>query len=310
MSSLNLAKAKKNNAIFANVTKPAWKTRFYQVAEKLGIYHQTPTADAFAQAVYQWQLSQPGMTADGILGPKSWAKLEPRTRYSINFGAPTPDWISEMPPGWKPDAPATPPAPAKNGVTDYLDEEIAKDPSYATTLVNSGVFTSSFGLGKLNQLGKLGKFAAGAIVQPLVWAVQGNTGDAGDKFLYAMGLVPLLTVPAGLVGIWKGLMDDDVLDKLAQITKGEPPELAKFIFPAATYSWKAYGPLLAKKIAADGGVAWQHPNGLWVFLKFERHGKTILSCDYRPKIAKTIVGPELPLRITGTKFNWRYHKGI
>lgn len=310
MGSLDLAKARKNNAIYANTTKPAWKTRFYQVAEQLGIYNQTPTADAFSQAVYQWQLGQVGMTADGILGPKSWAKLEPRTRYSIDFGASTPDWISEMPAGWKPQVPAAPPAPVKNGVTDFIDEEIAKDPNYATTLINSGVFAASFGLGKLERLGKLGKFAAGAIVQPLVWFVQGNTGDAGDKVLYALGLVPILTVPAGLVGIWKGRMDDDVLDKLAQVIKDEPPELAKFIFPAATYAWTAQGPILAQKIAADGGVAWQHPNGLWVFIKFERHGKMILPCDYRPNVAKTVLGPILPLRITGTKFVWRYHKGL
>lgn len=307
MSSLNLAKARKNNAIFAKSTKPPWKDRFYQVAEQLGIYHQTPTADAFSEAVFKWQKSQPGISADGILGPKSWAKLEPKTRYSINFDADLPVWISEMPPGWKPDVPPPPVVPAKNGITDLLDAKIEADPSYATTLINSGVFAASFKLGKLKNAAKLTKFAASSIVQPLVWAIQGNTGDAGDKFLYAAGLVPLLTVPAGIVGIWKGRMDDDVLDKLAQVTKDEPPELAKFIFPAATYSWTAQGPILAQKIAADGGVAWQHPNGLWVFIKFEREGKMILPVDYRPKKAKDVAGPQLPLQIIGTKFVWRYH---
>lgn len=305
MSYLNITKAKKNNAIYANITKPAWKERFYQTVEQLGIYNQTPTAEAFAQAVYQWQLSQPGMSADGILGPKSWAKLEPRTRYSIDWGEPAPDW-TKMPPGEKPDVPA---APQKNGVTDYLDQQIEMNPSYKTTLINSGVFVSSWRLGKLSQLGKLGGFAAGAVVQPLVWYMQGNTGDAGDKVLYALGLIPPLTVAAGLVGIWKGRMDDDVLDKLAEVTADEPPELAKFIFPAATYGWTGQGPILAQKIAQDGGVAWQHPNGLWVFLKFERNGKIIHSCDYVPKNAAKIWGPELPLRWLGTGFSWRSHKG-
>ena len=305
MSYLNMVKAKKNNAIYANVTKPAWKDRFYQIAEQFGIYNQTPTAEAFAQAVYQWQLNQPGTTADGILGPKSWAKLEPKTRYSIDFGLPAPDW-TEMPAGGQPEIPA---ASQKNGVTDYLDEQIKNDPSYQTTLINSGVFVSSWRLGKLSRLGRLGKFAAGAVVQPLVWAIQGNTGDAGDKVLYALGLIPLLTVPAGLVGIWKGRMDDDVIDKLAEVTADEPPELAKFIFPTATYGWTGQGPILAQKIAQDGGVAWQHPNGLWVFIKLERDGKIIHCCDYVPKNAEKILGPELPLRWMGSGFSWRSYKG-
>ncbi len=301
---LNMVKAKKNNAIYASVTKPPWKERFYQVSEQLGFYYQTPTAEAFAQAVYQWQLSQPGTTADGILGPNSWSKLEPKTRYSIDFGEPAPDW-TEMPHGWQPDVPD---APEKNGITDDIDEKMANDPSYKTLLINSGVLVASDKLGKLKSLGKLKGSIAGALVQPLVWAIQGNTGDAGDKFLYAFGLIPAVTVAAGAVGIWKGILDDDVLDKLAEVKASEPPELSNFIFPTATYNWetKSY----PEKIAAKGGVAWQHPNGLWVFLRFERFGKIILCPDYLPKNAKQIIGPELPLKWTKWGgFTWRYLKG-
>ncbi len=305
MAILNIAKAKKNNSIYASLTKPPWKERFYQVAEQLGIFYQTPNAEAFAQAVYQWQSTQAGLLADGILGPKSWAQLEPRTRYSIGFDEPVPDW-TKMPPGWKPDVPDT---PEKNGITDHLDEMIENDPSFKTTLINSGVFVASYGLGKLKALGKLGGFAAGAVVQPLVWAFQGNTGDAGDKLLYGLGLFPPLTVAAGIAGIWKGRMDDDVLDKLAEVTASEPSHLSKAIYPAATYGWTAQGPILAQKIASNGGVAWQHPNGLWVFIKLEQGGKEILMCDYEPRNAAKILGPELPLRWMGSGFSWRSYKG-
>ena len=58
MSYLNLQQATRNNPIYAWTTKPAWKERFYQVTNELGIFYQTPSPEAFAQAVYQWQNKQ------------------------------------------------------------------------------------------------------------------------------------------------------------------------------------------------------------------------------------------------------------
>jgi hypothetical protein len=306
MASFDLAKAIKNNTIYANTTKPPWRDRFYQVAEQLGLRHQTPTAAALAEAIYNWQLKQPGMTADGMLGPNGWKILEPKTRYSIDLGEP-PAWITEMPPGWTPTT-AQDKGPEKNGITDFIDQRIAENPKYETTLVNTGVFVGSLTLGKLNALGKLGKFLAGAVIQPLVWAYQGNTGDDWDKILYGLGLIPPLTVAAGIVGVWKGRMDDDILKKLAEIQAAEPRHLEKLIFPTATYSWSPPA-INAQRIASRGGVAWQHPNGLWVYLKMQRHSKDVLVCDYKPKVAAKILGPELPLRPIADQFVWRSHKG-
>jgi hypothetical protein len=309
---LNMTKAKKNNTIYASITKPPWKDRFYQISEQLGIYNQTPTAEAFAQAVYQWQISQPGMSADGILGPGSWAKLEPRTRYSIDFGAP-PEWVTNVP-----DSPKSTVNPFKNnGITDYLDKAIEKNPSFKTTLINANVGIGSWGLGYIAE--KLGEegishlkgikwYGAAALIQPIIWAVQGNTGDAGDKLLWLLGAIPPLGLAAGITGVWKGLMDDDVLDKHAEVVADEGNHLAKYIFPTATYSRLASG-ILPQRIAQDGGVSWQHPNGLWVFIKAEQEGKMKLMCDYKPKNAVKIVGPELPLHWTGSGFAWRSYKG-
>ena len=307
MSYLNLKQATKNNLIYAWTTKPAWKERFYQITNELGFFDQTPSAEAFAQSVYQWQNRQPGLTADGILGPKSWAKLEPKTRYSIGVNAPPPVWITTMPAAG---AHNVPDLPQKNGITDKLEEMIRKDPSYQTTLINSGVFVGSVTLGNLQKLSTLQRFGAGAIVQPLVWAFQGNTGDDGDKMLYALGLTPFLplTVAAGITGIWKGLMDDDVLAKLEQVKQDEPSYLSKAIYPTAIYGWSGAG-INAQTIASKGGVAWQHPNGLWVYLKLEKNGKEVLVCDYKPRNAVKILGPELPLQLAGKRFIWTSHKG-
>lgn len=73
MSSFGLAKAIKNNTIYANTTKPPWRDRFYQVAKQLGLRHQTPTAAALADAIYNWQLKPPGMTADLSFPPDGQA---------------------------------------------------------------------------------------------------------------------------------------------------------------------------------------------------------------------------------------------
>jgi hypothetical protein len=306
MSSFNLKKAVRNNPIYARITKPAWKDRFYQVCSEIGIRDMTPTAERFAEAVYEFQSTQSGLARDGMLGPKTWAKLEPRTRFTL--AAPDlPDWISEMPYGWQPDVPDLPAAPEKNGITDIIDEMIESDPNYATTITNTGVTVASVTLG-LKRFGTKGS-VGGALVQPLVWLHQGNAGDLGDKMLYGLGLFPLLTVPAGIVSIWKGILDDRVLDQLEEVCRDEPSHLRKAIFPSATYTFDGKPYTGALKVAADGGVAWQHPNGLWVFLKLEKDGKDVLVCDYRPKNAVRIIGPELPLRPVGNRFVYRSFLG-
>ncbi|HMP01345.1 MAG TPA: hypothetical protein PKD86_06865 [Gemmatales bacterium] len=307
MSKLNVAKAVKNNPIYAWSTKPRWGERFYQVCKELGYANLTPTPEMFAEAVFNWQKKQAGLDADGMLGPNSWKKLEPKTRYSLDLGVPLPDWISEMPYGWKPDVPDQ---PLKNGVTDLLDAKIAEDPSFATALTNAGVFIASQILGNLKKLHKVDRFFASNLVQPLIWAFQGNTGDDWDKILFGLGLFPPLTVAAGAVGIWKGILDDKVMNQHKQVLADEPAHLGKAIYPVVTYPGSPGPTIKAQTIASRGGIVWKHPNGLWVYMKLERKGKPILVCDYQPKKAEMIWGPELPLKYEGDgQFAWRSHKG-
>lgn len=325
MPTLNLPKAVKNNPIYARSTKPRWDQRFYQVARELGFVNQTPSAQAFAEAVFRWQKSQSGLDADGMLGPKSWAKLEPRTRYSLDLNQPPPPWITEVPPGTPIDRPLDPMGPAgpegppkPNGVTDVLEEQVNADPSLQNTLVNTGVTVASVGLGYLPTRGLTNYGMLGNFVQPLVWAYQGNTGDWADKVLYGLGCFPPLTLAAGLVSIWKGWMDDmaaDVLRKTNEVIADEPPHLAKAIFPTATYKWPSHPDINAQHIAKAGGTAWQHPNGLWVYLKLEKNGKPVMTCDYKPRRAVKVLGPQLPLTWSGGWWGWgagfiyRSHKG-
>jgi hypothetical protein len=63
--------------------------------EQLGYTDITPSELGLAQAASSWQ-SKHGLGADGIIGPKTWRKLEPLTRYSVGtpkrnpLPAPTP----------------------------------------------------------------------------------------------------------------------------------------------------------------------------------------------------------------------------
>ncbi len=82
---LELKKAAKWNPYYSRNTSPPWKNRFDQVITELGFTRMSPGPDAFAEAVYNWQKVQSGLVADGVLGPKSWQKLEPCTRYSIDL---------------------------------------------------------------------------------------------------------------------------------------------------------------------------------------------------------------------------------
>lgn len=206
--------------------------------------------------------------------------------------------------------------PQKNGVTDFLDEMIQNNPTWENTILGTVGTVASELLGNIKfkeqlEVWKVHGFgwAAGAIIQPLVWAYQGNTGDLGDKLLYGLGLIPPLGLAAGAVGIWKSIVDKKVLEKVDEIKAGEPYNLAKTLYPTATYHWTAQPEQCAQMIARKGGVAWQHANGQWVFSKLEKNGKTILTCDTKPKNAVKIVGPELPLRWAGDGFIWRKYKG-
>ena len=59
--------------------------------------------------------------------------------------------------------------------------------------------------------------------------------------------------------------------------------------------------------SSKGGTAWEHPNGLWVYITDARG---LLVCDYRPVVARKIYQPLLPLRPAGREsFRWHVIRG-
>lgn len=53
-----------------------WQVHYDMIAQVLSSESLTPDEAEFARWVYRWQQSQ-GLSADGIIGPKTWVRLEP-----------------------------------------------------------------------------------------------------------------------------------------------------------------------------------------------------------------------------------------
>lgn len=82
-----------------NAQKVGWINQYAQIATILGLDRMTPTPEGFAQSLADWQAAQkPPLTPDGMLGPKTWTKLEPLTRSSVT-PVPVPAWLKPPPSG-------------------------------------------------------------------------------------------------------------------------------------------------------------------------------------------------------------------
>ncbi len=71
-----------------------WRNRFHQIIDLLGFTNMCPGEELLATSIAKWQRSHPPLKPDGILGPKTWRIMEPETRYSPDFRAPRPGWLS------------------------------------------------------------------------------------------------------------------------------------------------------------------------------------------------------------------------
>ncbi len=90
-----IAKAVRNNPIFAR--RLGWTDRFQQISQKIGFTNMSPGPEAFAEGVFRWQSSHPPLKADGMLGPKTWERMEPETRFTAAPAA-LPEWVRRPPP--------------------------------------------------------------------------------------------------------------------------------------------------------------------------------------------------------------------
>ena len=155
---------------------------------------------------------------------------------------------------------------------------------------------------------------AGLAVQPVVWIATGSTPDAADSFLYGVGIGGvalggglIISIPAAVTGVVKGLVDDHTQGLVDEAKADERSEVRNCIYPVGDYSfWASGGFIQATTIASYGGTVWQHPNGAWCFI---RDSNRRLVCDFEPRRATRVFGPNLPLRPQGDRYAWRTRRG-
>ncbi len=159
-------------------------------------------------------------------------------------------------------------------------------------------------------LDKVGRSTAGVFVTPAVWAldysVNGNSPDSIDWSLYIAGLSnPLVGFATSVTGIFKSIVDDDTNAKLREIQAGEQMPYAKFIKACYHYA-PSPAQINAMTIANHGGTAWQHENGLWVYIT---DAKNRMVHDFLPRSAVVVYQPKIPFeRDQHGNFLWRTRK--
>jgi hypothetical protein len=152
-------------------------------------------------------------------------------------------------------------------------------------------------------LDKIGKKVAGKFLTPAVWAlnyaVNGKKPDNVDLGLYGVGLMGGSAGPAAIAtGIVKAAVDDDMEHRLKIARLSEDVKYRPTIFPCYHYG-TAPPQINAMTIASSGGTAWQHPNGLWVYILFN-NGKELLHVpNFKPNKAIQVYQPVWPLQPKG-----------
>lgn len=139
--------------------------------------------------------------------------------------------------------------------------------------------------------GKLVGRVVGGVIKPVEWMVDPEADpDVADVSLWLGGMV---SAPAAFVtGLVKAICDDQTLQKLKEVHAGEPAPIAPRIRPAQDFSSVSAMDIAAMSIAASGGVAWRHPNGLWVYVA-DKDGKPLV---YEPAVWTVIYTPRIPLQ--------------
>lgn len=160
---------------------------------------------------------------------------------------------------------------------------------------NSSVIQTAIGHLAAEGLERAGKGALGMVISPATWAysyaTQGSTPSSVEVGIWGVSLAGGIFGPVTLAAEYiKALVDDDITRKLALVRQGEPNRFRPGIL--ALVGWSSPS-ALAGEFAAAGGVAWQHPNGIWVSVV---DGKKRMISDYRPLKYQAIYRPIWPLQ--------------
>jgi len=87
---LNISMAVQANRRYAE--ELLWSVSFPQISQVLGLDDGVTEAE-FAIGVARWQKARPPLTPDGVLGPRTWVRLELETRFST-AKVRWPTWLS------------------------------------------------------------------------------------------------------------------------------------------------------------------------------------------------------------------------
>lgn len=180
---------------------------------------------------------------------------------------------------------------------------------------NSGVAAVAFIADHMERSAIIGSRTAlglNIVVQPAVWALTDADPDTVDYGLYGGGILSgvlgssLGGAAFALTSVFKGFVDDDLNRRRDAARHSEPERYRAHIRAAYRYGHAGQG-INAMTIASRGGTAWEHPNGIWVYLTDAR-GHPV--SNYVPNVARTIYQPLLPLRPSGPgTFRWHRIRG-
>jgi hypothetical protein len=149
--------------------------------------------------------------------------------------------------------------------------------------------------------GKIIGKVAGMTVQPVIWMANPESDPDGmDVGIWLAGAVA--AGPALVTGLVKAMVDDRTLEMLREVRQSEPKEFGPGIRPCTEYNEWVGPSINATLVPGEGGTAWLHPNGLWVYLVDPSDDALLL---YEPKVAQEIRSPELPLQVNAEgKYRW------
>ena len=164
---------------------------------------------------------------------------------------------------------------------------------------------ASVGIANSKHVTKLQKGVAGIVLTPVTWAynnaVDGRTPGAVDVGLYGAGLAGgPVGIAAAIVGTFKSFIDDATVQQLKQAAMDEDSAHRPYLRACANYGFSGQT-INAQRIAAAGGTAWLHKNGLWVYIvspKKNEKGEIeeLMVMDFKPKGAVEIYQPKQPLQ--------------
>jgi len=197
-----------------------------------------------------------------------------------------------------------------NGITDLLESNRALATGMSSVLASETLTNLAKGAANAGKTVKAGAFTFGSlVVDPAIWLYNGSGPGAADVAIWLFGAAATLTKstigsPAGIAAnIAKAAIDNINNKKLQEAMRGEPFEKAPYMDLCTNYPFWSNGAMIdAMAIAEAGGVAWQHTNGYWVYMK-DASGRLV--CDYEPKIYTKVFCPVLPLEPNGKGgFRW------